>query len=124
VRQNLVSELLSENASSNLVNNFSHQIFLVKMVRLLGVIFQNFHQIDSPKNYFGETIRNALTGLKPITSNWPNKKERSHYVQCLVELLLHTPLTSSPIRPCIIVKPNASTDHKDWFDYVDETGEW
>jgi len=27
VKQNLVSGLLSENASSNLVNNFSHQIF-------------------------------------------------------------------------------------------------
>jgi hypothetical protein len=45
MKQNLVSELLSENASSNLVSNFSHQIFLVKMVRLLGVIFQDFHQI-------------------------------------------------------------------------------
>jgi hypothetical protein len=40
---------LSENASSNLVSNFSHQIFLVKMVRLLEVIFQNFHLIGSPK---------------------------------------------------------------------------
>jgi hypothetical protein len=49
VKQNLVSELLSENASSNLVSNFSHQIFLVKMVRLLGVVFQNFHQIGSSK---------------------------------------------------------------------------
>jgi hypothetical protein len=49
VKQNLVSELLSENVSSNLVSNFSHQIFLVKMVRLLGVVFQNFHQIGSPK---------------------------------------------------------------------------
>jgi hypothetical protein len=40
---------LSENASSNLVSNFSHQIFLVKMVRLLGVVFQDFHQIGLPK---------------------------------------------------------------------------
>jgi hypothetical protein len=39
VKQNLVSELLSENASSNMVSNFSHQIFLVKMVRLLRVVF-------------------------------------------------------------------------------------
>jgi hypothetical protein len=37
--KNLVSELVRENASSNLVSNFSHHIFLVKMVRLLGVIF-------------------------------------------------------------------------------------
>jgi len=49
VKQNLVSGLLSENVSSNLVSNFSHQIFLVKMVRLLGVVFQDFHQIGSPK---------------------------------------------------------------------------
>jgi hypothetical protein len=49
MKQNLVSVLLNENVSSNLVSNFSHQIFLVKMVRLLGVIFQNFHQIGSPK---------------------------------------------------------------------------
>jgi hypothetical protein len=42
VKQNLVSGLLSENASYNLVSNFSHQIFLVKMVRLLGVVFQDF----------------------------------------------------------------------------------
>jgi hypothetical protein len=48
VKQNFVSGLLSENASSNLVS-FSHQIFLVKMVRLLEVIFQDFHQISSPK---------------------------------------------------------------------------
>jgi len=41
--------LLSENVSSNLVSNFSHQIFLVKMVRLLRLIFQDFYQIDSPK---------------------------------------------------------------------------
>jgi hypothetical protein len=33
----LVSGLVSENASSNLVSNFSHQFFLVKMVRLLGL---------------------------------------------------------------------------------------
>jgi len=49
VKQNLVSGLLSENASSNLVSNFSHPIFLVKIVRLLGVIFQDFYQIGSPK---------------------------------------------------------------------------
>jgi hypothetical protein len=49
VKQNLVSGLLNENVSSNLVNNFSHQIFLVKMVSLLGVVFQDFHQIGSPK---------------------------------------------------------------------------
>jgi hypothetical protein len=49
VKQNLVSELLSENAWSNLTSNFSHQIFLVKMVRLLGVIFKSFHHIGSPK---------------------------------------------------------------------------
>jgi hypothetical protein len=42
VKQNLVSGLLSENASSNLVSNFSHQNFFVKMMRLLGVIFQDF----------------------------------------------------------------------------------
>jgi hypothetical protein len=44
-----VSGLLSENVLSNLVSNFSHQIFLGKMVRLLGVVFQYFHQICSPK---------------------------------------------------------------------------
>jgi hypothetical protein len=49
VKQNLVSGLLSENASSNLVSNFSHQIFLFKMVRLLEMVFQDFHQIGSPK---------------------------------------------------------------------------
>jgi hypothetical protein len=49
MKQNLVSGLLNESASSNLVSNFSHQIFLVKMVRLLGVVFQNFYQIGSPK---------------------------------------------------------------------------
>jgi hypothetical protein len=32
-----------------LVSNFIHQIFLVKMVRLLGVVFQDFYQIGSPK---------------------------------------------------------------------------
>jgi hypothetical protein len=48
VKQNLVSEL-SKNASSNLISNFSHQIFLVKMVRLLRVVFQDFHKIDSLK---------------------------------------------------------------------------
>jgi hypothetical protein len=42
VKQNLVSGLLSENVSSNLVSNFSHQIFLVKMVRLLEVVFRIF----------------------------------------------------------------------------------
>jgi hypothetical protein len=49
VKQNLVSGLLSENVSSNFVSNFSHQIFLVKIVRLLGMIFQDFHQIGLPK---------------------------------------------------------------------------
>jgi hypothetical protein len=39
VKQNLVSELVSEYYSSKLVSNFTHQNFLVKMVRLLGVIF-------------------------------------------------------------------------------------
>jgi hypothetical protein len=39
VKQNLVSELVSEYYSSELLSNFTHQIFLVKMVRLLGVIF-------------------------------------------------------------------------------------
>jgi hypothetical protein len=48
-REKTEIELLSENASSNLTSNFSHQIFLVKMVRLLGVVFKSFHQIDSPK---------------------------------------------------------------------------
>jgi hypothetical protein len=49
MKQNLVSGLFNESSSSNLVSNFSHQIFLVKMVRLLGVVFQNFYQIGSPK---------------------------------------------------------------------------
>jgi hypothetical protein len=35
----LVSGLVSEYYSSELVNNFTHQNFLVKIVRLLGVIF-------------------------------------------------------------------------------------
>jgi hypothetical protein len=48
VKQNLVSEL-SKNASSNLVSNSSYQIFLVKMVRLLRVVFQDFHKIGSLK---------------------------------------------------------------------------
>jgi hypothetical protein len=39
VKQNLVNELVSEYYSSELVSNFIHQNFLVKMVRLLGVIF-------------------------------------------------------------------------------------
>jgi hypothetical protein len=38
----LVSELVSEYYSSELVSNFTHQNFLVKMVRLLGVIFLAF----------------------------------------------------------------------------------
>jgi hypothetical protein len=49
VKQNLVSELVSEYYSSELVSNFTHQNFLVKMVRLLGVVLECFHQIDSPK---------------------------------------------------------------------------
>jgi hypothetical protein len=48
-REKIEIELSSENAWSNLTSNFSHQIFLVKMVRLLGVIFKSFHQIGSPK---------------------------------------------------------------------------
>jgi hypothetical protein len=36
---NLVSELVSEYYSSKLVSNFTYQNFLVKMVRLLRVIF-------------------------------------------------------------------------------------
>jgi hypothetical protein len=39
VKQNLVSELVSEYYSSELLSNFTHQNFLVKMVRLLGVVF-------------------------------------------------------------------------------------
>jgi hypothetical protein len=35
----LVSELVSEYYSSELVSNFTHQNFLIKMVRLLGVVF-------------------------------------------------------------------------------------
>jgi hypothetical protein len=35
----LVSELVSEYYSSELVSNFTHQNFLVKIVRLLGVVF-------------------------------------------------------------------------------------
>jgi predicted P-loop ATPase len=35
----LVSELVSEYYSSELMRNFTHKNFLVKMVRLLGVIF-------------------------------------------------------------------------------------
>jgi hypothetical protein len=49
VKQNLVSELVSEYYSLGLVSNFTHQNFLVKMVTLLGVVFQCFHQIGSPK---------------------------------------------------------------------------
>jgi hypothetical protein len=45
----LVSGLVSENVLSNLVSNFNHQIFLVKIVRLLEVIFQCFYQIGSLK---------------------------------------------------------------------------
>jgi hypothetical protein len=41
----------------------THQILLVIVVRLLGVIFMYFHQIASPKSYFGEAVRNALTQL-------------------------------------------------------------
>jgi hypothetical protein len=35
----LVSDLVSEYYSSELVSNFTHQNFLVNMVRLLGVFF-------------------------------------------------------------------------------------
>jgi hypothetical protein len=35
----LVSGLVSEYYSSELVNNFTHQNFLVKMVKLLEVVF-------------------------------------------------------------------------------------
>jgi hypothetical protein len=45
----LVRELVSEYYSSELVSNFTHQNFLIKVVRLLGVIFSCFYQIDSPK---------------------------------------------------------------------------
>jgi hypothetical protein len=68
-----VSELLSENASSNLVSNFSHQIFLVKIVRLLGVVFQDFHQIGSLKNYFDEATKNAL--ITELEYNQKKKKK-------------------------------------------------
>jgi hypothetical protein len=49
MKQNLVNGLLSENASSNLVSNFNYKFFLVKMVKLLGVVFQDFYQISSLK---------------------------------------------------------------------------
>jgi hypothetical protein len=62
-RWNKIGEWVGE-YSSKLVSNFTHQNFLVKMVRLLGVIFLCFHQIGSPKNYFDETIRNALRQIK------------------------------------------------------------
>jgi hypothetical protein len=39
VKQKLVSELVSEYYSSELVSNFTHQNFLIKIVRLLEVIF-------------------------------------------------------------------------------------
>jgi hypothetical protein len=52
----LVRELVSKYYLSELVSNFTHQNFLVKVVRLLGVVcffffffFFFFHQIDSPK---------------------------------------------------------------------------
>jgi hypothetical protein len=35
----LVSELVSEYYSSELVSNFTHQFFLIKMVRLLRMVF-------------------------------------------------------------------------------------
>jgi hypothetical protein len=35
----LVSELVSEYYSSEFVSNFTHQNFLIKMVRLLRVVF-------------------------------------------------------------------------------------
>jgi len=38
----LVSELMSENALSKLVSNSTHQIFLVKVVRLLEWFFNVF----------------------------------------------------------------------------------
>jgi hypothetical protein len=31
------------------LNTVNHQIFLVKLVRLLGKVFVHFHQIDSSK---------------------------------------------------------------------------
>jgi hypothetical protein len=45
----LVRELVSEYYSSKFMSIFPHQTFLVKVVRLLRVIFSCFYQIDSPK---------------------------------------------------------------------------
>jgi hypothetical protein len=42
VEQILVSELVNEYYSSELESNFTHQNFLVKMVRLLGVILTHY----------------------------------------------------------------------------------
>jgi hypothetical protein len=39
VRENGETKLVSEYYSSKLVSNFTHQNFLVKIVRLLGVVF-------------------------------------------------------------------------------------
>jgi hypothetical protein len=39
MKQNLVSELVSEYYSSELVSNFTYQNFFVKMVRLMRVVF-------------------------------------------------------------------------------------
>jgi hypothetical protein len=63
-KKKLVRELVSEYYSSELVSNFIHQNFFVKVVRFLEVIFWCFHQISSPKNYFGEATRNILMGKK------------------------------------------------------------
>jgi hypothetical protein len=49
VREKDETKLVSEYYSSELVSNFTHQNFLVKIVRLLGVVFQCFYQIYSPK---------------------------------------------------------------------------
>jgi hypothetical protein len=39
VREKCETKLVNEYYSSELVNNFTHQNFLVKIVRLLGVVF-------------------------------------------------------------------------------------
>jgi hypothetical protein len=57
-------KIVSEYYSSKLVSNFTHQNFFVKVVRFLEVILWCFHQISSPKSYFGEATRNILMGNK------------------------------------------------------------
>jgi hypothetical protein len=49
VREKCETKLVNEYYSSELVNNFTHQNFLVKMVRLLGVFFSVFIKLAHQK---------------------------------------------------------------------------